>query len=146
MVVPSRIFSHKTILAFIVSIVFCSAALAQSGRGSVTGTVHDSSGAIVPGARVTVTNQATNQTIELQSNASGDYTAPEVAVGSYEVRVEKQGFSQADVKGLTVNAGETARADVVLQIGQARQIVEVEAAAVQVNSEDSRTSVTDRHL
>src|ERR1700751_3564503 len=138
--IPSRIF--RAVLGLIFLSVFSSVALAQSGQGSISGSVHDSSGAIVPGAKVTVINQATNQTIELESNASGVYTVPEVPVGTYEVRVEKQGFSQADVKGLTVNAAETARAEIVLQIGQSRQIIEVEAAAVQVNSEDSRTSVT----
>ena len=67
---------------------------------------------------------------------------PTCPVGTYSVRVEKQGFSQSEIKGLTVNAATTVRADVTMQIGQARQMVEVQASALQVNSEDARTSVT----
>ncbi len=115
---------------------------AQSGRGSVSGTVHDSSGASVPGAKVTVINSATNERYDLATNDAGDYTAADLPVGSYSVRVEKQGFSQSEIKGLTVNAAATVRADVTMQIGQARQMVEVQANALQVNSEDARTSVT----
>ena len=115
---------------------------AQSGRGRVSGTVHDSSGAVVPGVKLTVTNTATNENTTLESGASGDYAAPEVSVGTYDVRAEKEGFTQAEVKNVMVNAGETERVDVTLQIGQSRQVIQVDAAALQINSEDARTSVT----
>lgn len=139
--VPRRI-GYKAVLVVVATLALGCAAFAQSGRGNVSGTVHDSTGAVVPEAKVTVTNMATNETTELQSNSSGDYTAPDIPVGAYVVRVAKPGFSQSEIRGVTVNAGETARVDVSLQIGQARQIVQVEAAALQVNSEDARTSVT----
>ncbi len=117
-------------------------AWAQSGRGNVSGTVHDSSGASVPGAQVTVINSATNQAYDLTTNNSGDYTAADVPVGTYAVRVRKQGFSQSEVNGLIVNSAATARADVTLQIGQSRQTIEVQAGALQVDTEDSQTAVT----
>ncbi|HZQ54968.1 MAG TPA: carboxypeptidase regulatory-like domain-containing protein [Bryobacteraceae bacterium] len=115
---------------------------AQSGRGNITGTVHDSSGASVPGAQVRVTNNTTNQVYNLTTSDTGDYTAADVPVGTYTVHVEKPGFSAAEVHNLNINAGQTGRADVTMQIGQSRQVVEVQAAALQVDSEDSQTAVT----
>ncbi len=140
--VPSRIFWRKAVPVVALLMAACCSAWAQSGRGNVSGTVRDSTGAVVPGAKVAVTNMATNETIALETNASGDYTAPNVSVGTYDVRVQKEGFNQADVKDVIVNAAETARVDVTLQIGQSRQVLQVEATALQVNSEDSRTTVT----
>ncbi len=121
---------------------FCVAAFGQSGRGTISGTVRDSSGAVVSDAKVTVVNTATNQVFDLNTNGVGEFTAAEVPVGTYEVRVEKPGFKQAETKGLVIDAGATARADVILQVGQARQVVEVDATALQLNSEDARTAVT----
>ncbi|HEX4748711.1 MAG TPA: carboxypeptidase regulatory-like domain-containing protein [Bryobacteraceae bacterium] len=140
--IPRWIFLRKAILVVFSLALFCWAAFAQSGRGTISGTVHDSTGAVIPDAKVTVTNMATNETTEQTTGASGDYTVPDVPVGSYLVRVQKQGFSVAEVRAVTVNASNTARVDISLQIGQARQVVEVEASALQVNSEDARTSVT----
>src|SRR5690348_6574514 len=116
--------------------------VAQSERGAIAGAVRDSSGAAVPQAHITITNTATNQVTNLTSSDSGEFTAPEMAVGSYDVRVEKIGFRPTQIHGLTVNAATTARADFNLEIGQSRQVIEVEAAAVQLNSEDSKSSVT----
>ena len=115
---------------------------AQSGRGSVTGTVRDSSGAAIPGADVTVINSATNQTYTLTTNETGNFTAADVPVGTYLVRVQKQGFDKSEISGLTVDSGATARADATMRIGQARQTIEVQAAALQVDSEDSQSAVT----
>jgi hypothetical protein len=114
----------------------------QSGRATITGTVRDTSGAVVPDAQVTVLNTATNQAYQLNSGATGDFTAAEIAVGTYNVKVEKQGFRPSEIKNLAVDAGDTARADVNLQLGESRQVVEVEATALQLNSEDSQTAVT----
>jgi hypothetical protein len=114
----------------------------QSSRGSITGKVTDASGASVPGAKVTVVNNATNVTSELVTSVTGDYTAADIPAGSYSVRIEKPGFGPAETKGLAVNAGANVRADFTMQIGQSRQVVEVEAAALQVDSEDSQTAVT----
>jgi hypothetical protein len=129
-------------LRLLVALALCALVEAQSGRGTISGTVRDASGAVVPTAQVTITNTETNQVSNLSTNDLGDFTIPDVAVGTYSVHVQKAGFSDAEVKGLTVNAGSTARADISMQVGQARQIVEVEAAALQVNSEDSQTVVT----
>src|SRR5438270_6897599 len=123
-------------------IVVTAAALAQSERGTVSGTVRDATGAAVPAARIVIKNNATNQSTELTTNESGEFAAPDIAVGTYTVRAEKGGFRPAEMTGLTVDAASSVRADMNLQVGQSQQVVEVQAAAVQLSSEDSKTSVT----
>ncbi|HLJ18057.1 MAG TPA: TonB-dependent receptor [Bryobacteraceae bacterium] len=115
---------------------------AQSERGTISGTVKDATGAVVPGAAITVTNTATNVTVNLTSNQDGDYTIPSVAVGSYSVRVEKPGFRPAVLNQLTVDAATNVRADVTLQVGTSSQAIEVQASVAQLHTEDAKTSVT----
>jgi hypothetical protein len=114
----------------------------QSERGTVSGTVRDASGALVPQARVTVTNTATNLAFTVTTGETGDYSVPSLPVGTYNVHVEKQGFRPAEVLGLTVNAAVNLRTDVTLEVGSTQQAVEVTAAAVQLHTEDAKSSVT----
>jgi hypothetical protein len=140
--VPSWIVSRIVRLGALAVLLATAVLLAQSERGAISGTVRDSSGAAVPQAQIAITNTATNQVTNLATSAAGDFTAPEMAVGTYDIRVEKTGFRPTQIHGVTVNAATTARADFSLEIGQSRQVIEVEAAAVQLNSEDSKSSVT----
>ena len=66
-------------------------AFAQSERGSISGAVHDVSGAVVPGASIKVTNVATNVILNTVSNAQGEYAVPSLPPSTYTVRVEKRG-------------------------------------------------------
>jgi hypothetical protein len=116
--------------------------LAQSERGTISGTVRDTSGAVVPGAKIVVTNTATGVATTLASNEVGEFTVANVQVGTYNVEVSNQGFRPAEIKGLTVNAATNVRADFNLEIGQSQQVVEVQASAVQLQTEDAKTSVT----
>src|SRR5258708_509235 len=129
-------------LALLLPFALSVTAFAQSERGTVSGTIRDTTGAVVPGAKIVVTNPATNSTFNLTSNESGEYTAPSLQVGTYNVRVDKAGFRPSEIKGLTVDAATTVHADVVLEVGQSTQVIEVQAAAVQLQSEDAKTSVT----
>ncbi len=140
--VPRWIARKFASVCFLALFGLCGILLAQSGRGTISGTVRDSSGAAIPEAKVTITNTATNQVFALNSNAVGEFTAADVPVGNYNVVVEKPGFKQAEMRGLTVDVSATARADATLQVGQARQTVEVDATALQLNSEDAQTAVT----
>jgi len=114
----------------------------QSERGTISGTVHDSSGAVIPAARVTATNIGTNSAINVASNETGDYTIPSLPVGLYNVLVEKEGFRPAQITGLTLNAAANVRADVTLHVGTEKQLVEVQATVVQLHTEDAKTSAT----
>jgi hypothetical protein len=75
---------------------------AQQGRGSIQGTVADSSGAAIGGANVSVINIETNSTFVAQTNSDGFYTAPTLPVGNYTVTAEKQGFKRAVRSGITL--------------------------------------------
>src|SRR5215472_13495886 len=83
------------------SVYFCwlllaaTLALAQTSTSELSGTVHDNSGAVVPGANVTLTNEQTGVTYRQQTTASGLYSFPALPVGSYSVNVEAKGFKAA---------------------------------------------------
>lgn len=121
---------------------FAGTAFAQSERGTITGTVSDSSGAVIPGAKVIVTNTNTGVAITVASNDAGDYTVPQLQVGVYTVRIEKDGFRPASVTGIVLNASASVRADASLEVGSAAQAVEVSASALALSTENAKSSVT----
>jgi len=112
--------------------------LAQTtvGSGSIQGTVTDPSGAVVSGAKVLITNQGTSQTQTLTSNASGSYTSGALDPGKYKVQVSAKGFSTVS-EVMTVEVGNTATANVKLQLGQESQVIEVQASTIAVNTEQA---------
>ena len=116
--------------------------LGQSDRGSISGTVSDSTGAVIPGAKVIVTNPSTNATLSTTSSESGDYTAPNLPVGIYSVRVEREGFKPALLNNVNVNAGLNARGDITLEVGASQQVVEVQAQAAALQTEDAKAATT----
>src|ERR1700677_3973725 len=75
-----------------------------SERGAITGVVTDSSGAVVPGAKVIVTHNATASVTDVMTNGVGEFTVPSLQPGAYTVRVEKQGFQPAEIRGLPLDA------------------------------------------
>src|SRR5579872_430378 len=93
---------------------FTCIAFGQSERGTITGVVQDSSGAVIPSAKIIVTSQATNAKLDAVTNQVGEYTVPSVQPGVYNLRVEKEGFRPTEDKGITVDAATTVRADVKL--------------------------------
>jgi hypothetical protein len=98
------------------------------------GVVSDPSGAVISGAKVIITNVATRQIISVITNASGSFNSGSLVPGDYKTRVSAKGFSSAEVS-LTVLVGNTAKVNVSLQIGEQNQVVEVQASAVRVNTE-----------
>src|ERR1051326_3754456 len=143
--VPSMFF--KRLLRSKLSTVFfatllVTSAYGQSERGTITGAITDASGALVPGARVTVTNTLTNVSSETVSTEAGSYTAANLPVGEYRIRVEKPGFNSAVLSGITLNAANTMRVDVTLEVGTATQSVEVSASAQLLSTDSSKSSVT----
>src|SRR3989475_1913934 len=115
---------------------------AQVQNGEITGTVADPSGAVVPGAKIVLQNLSTRYEIQIQTNSAGIYTAKELNVGPYMVRVEAHGFKRAEASNLVLNAGTVLRVDFKLLLGERTEIVEVTDAAAPVNTETSRLSET----
>ena len=118
----------------VLALAFAATLAAQQGRGSIQGTVKDSSGAIVSGARVTITNIDTNTTFTAQTSDEGYYSAPSLAVGNYSVNVEHTGFKRAVRTGITLQVDQRAQVDVVLELGAVAESVVVEAEAPLVDT------------
>ena len=110
---------------------------AQSTTGTLVGAVRDSSGAIVAGAKVRITNTGTGAVVDTLSNLSGDFVAPNLPPATYNVRVELTGFRSVDISQIRLLTSQTVRNDVRLEPGELQQTVQVEAAAPVVNSEGS---------
>jgi len=104
--------------------------------GSIQGTVTDPSGAFVSGAKVTITNQATGQSLDLPTNSSGTYNSSSLTPGGYKVQVTAKGFSSVSLS-VTVQVGNIANGNVKLQVGRESQIIEVQASDVLVNTEQA---------
>jgi hypothetical protein len=123
-------------------LMFALTAMAQIQNGQFTGTVTDASGAALAGAKVTITNPATNLQVTTTTNGTGVYSAKELPVGVYKITVEAPGFKTYNDAGVTLDPGAIARVDVKMQLGQAREVVEVTGAAANVQTEDSKLSST----
>lgn len=127
-------------VAFACALVGAPAALrAQSTFGTLLGTVKDTSGAVIPGASVIVTNTDEGSTRSATTDESGNYELVDTKAGHYSVRVSKSGFQTSQVTGLTLTARQTLRADVTLAIGQVAQSVTVEGTALGVIATDTST-------
>ncbi len=105
------------------------AAMAQKDAGTILGTVRDASGGIIPGAKVTLTNEDTGLRLTTDSRDDGGYIFTPVKIGNYTLEVEFKGFQKARQSGITVNIQQQVLADFALTPGELTQTVEVTAAA-----------------
>src|SRR5271154_2120966 len=117
----------------------CHSVHAQTFRGTILGSVSDSSGAVVPGATVTIKNLDTGLTRTVSTSDDGSYSAPELPIGNYSVTVEKAGFKSGVVTGIRVEVSTERRADVILQPGQIAQTVEVTGEELPMTESTSDT-------
>src|SRR5579862_1586392 len=104
--------------------------------GSIQGTVTDPSGAVVGGARVTITNKATAQSTATTTSSSGTYASGALIPGDYVVKIEARGFKTVQMP-MTVEVNTTSSGNAKLPLGEAAETVEVEGAAVAVNTEQA---------
>ena len=124
--------------ALVAVLLVASPVFAQTtiSTGSIVGTVTDPSGAVVSGAKVTITSKATAQVSTTTTTSTGTYASGALAPGDYLVRIEGQGFKTAEV-AVTVQVNTTASANVKLEVGQSAQVVEVQASEIAVNTEQA---------
>ena len=111
-------------------------AYAQTG-GQITGVVTDPSGALIPGAAVTVTNTATNVARSTETNAAGLYSFPDLTPGVYDVKVVAAGFGTVVKTGIELQVEQVGRIDFALAVGQAQQTIEVAANAALLATENA---------
>ena len=113
-------------------------ALAQTtvSTGSIVGTVIDPSGAVLSGAKVTITHTATGQVISLTTNSSGAFSSGALNPGEYRAQASAKGFSTVS-QVITVQVNSTASFNPKLQVGRESEVIEVQATAAQVNTEQA---------
>ena len=125
----------RSLLAAVGVFVCVCAALAQSDRGTITGTVSDPAGAIVAAAQVEARNVATDAVYQAATSATGNYTIAQLPVGSYDLTVTVAGFKKFVRTGLVVQVAGTLRVDAALEVGSNTESVTVEAAAPLLKTE-----------
>jgi len=107
---------------------------------NIVGTVMDSSGAVIPDAKVTVANPDKGFSRDLVSNAAGEYTAAKIPIGEYVITAEAPGFQKLVRSGITLQVGQTLRVDLQLTVGQVTQEVTVTGNVVRVETETGAIS------
>jgi hypothetical protein len=117
-------------------------AVSQINTGKITGTVTDSGGAAIAAATVRAINEGTSIVTTVQTQENGDYLVNFLIPGQYTVEVEANGFAKRVERGLAVTAGQSARLNITMQIGEVRQSVEVQAHPFAVNTESAELSQT----
>jgi hypothetical protein len=125
---------------FLVTVLAVSLCFGQTQSARLQGTIHDATGAIVPNAKVTVTNIATRETSEATVNSNGLYVLPVLRPGNYTLTVEAGGFAKSVVTGIELAVSANISQDVTLDIGKLTETVEVIANAVAVTTADAQVS------
>ena len=122
-------------------------AFAQVDQGSISGTIHDSTGAGVPGAKVTVTNTATGFVLTETTDGSGNYTATPLKLGTYTVKVEAKGFAPATQDAVQVNVASTTTADLQVGVeGTQQNVVVTSAPALQTEEASTGQVVSSKTI
>ncbi len=130
------LFATLIVLALIPTSLF-----AQLTRGSIAGTVRDSSGAVVPGATVKVTSVTTNQQRTATTNAEGFYRVPAVEPGTYSILIEKSGFAGVEIRDAQVKTSQETTFDAELNVASTREVVDVSAQAEAITLNKSNPTI-----
>jgi hypothetical protein len=121
----------------VILLVVATAAWGQKDMGSMVGTVRDSSGAVVPGARIAITDVDRGTTFTTTTNENGEYAANPLRVGRYNLKVEKEGFRKQMVGPIEVNVQARPEVNVTLHVGQIAETVTVTSETPQLETETS---------
>jgi hypothetical protein len=113
------------------------AALAQTFRGTLTGTVTDTQGAVVANATVQLTNPATGTVQTLTTNGAGDFNFPELPVGKYALSISSPGFATKKIQDIDIAVTKTTTLHIVLELGQETTVIDVVANAIQTDTTSS---------
>ena len=125
---------QKYLLILAALVCLTAAAFGQTSMGRILGTVTDTTGAIVRGAEVTITNTATGVVREVTTTSAGDYVAPDLEPGPYSVAVEASGFGKVVRVGLVLEVARDIRVDAQLKPGPVSQTVTIDSQAPVINT------------
>lgn len=118
--------------------LLCVSGARAQGTADIVGTITDTSGAVLLGANVTLTNIGTNISRSTTTSTTGDYTFPQMPVGTYSITVEAMGFKRF-ASNVSVSAGDRARVDAKMELGEVSQTVEVQSSSTPALQTDSST-------
>jgi len=129
-------------------VLLAGSAVWAQDTATIVGTVTDSTGAVIPGAKVTVSNPDRGFVREVASDTAGEYTAVRIPIGDYVVTAEATGFEKLVRSGITLTAGQTQRLNMALKVGQVTEKVEVVGNVAKVETENATVSdvVTSKQI
>ncbi len=138
----------RQILALTLALFFALPVPAQTNRGGISGTVFDSTGAVIPMASVTITNLGTNQKVTLKTSEAGVYTATSLEPVTYSVTVEATGFKKAVIHDVKVDTSTTATINITLEPGAIDNMISVTADTPVLNAQTGTTTqtITERQI
>jgi len=139
--VVSRGFFLSTLLALL-SVVLALPAVAQFDTGTISGSIIDSSGAVIPRATVTVTNVDTSYSKTLQSDSGGNYTASALPFGNYMVTATASNFAEAKSQRFVLNVGATVHVNLTMNVAAANQTIEVTGTTTTVDTASATAGTT----
>jgi hypothetical protein len=125
--------------AFLLALLLPVGLFAQE-KGTIVGMVTDSTGSVMPGVNVTVTQIKTGLSRTVVTNAAGLYAAPGLPIGDYSVTAEAKAFKTYERTGITLNVNDTVRVDIQMQVGEVKETVTVTASAVKVQTDSAEIS------
>src|SRR5690242_616436 len=135
-------------VAILIAVLVFSLTMLAQDTGQITGTVHDSSGASVPNAKVTVSNKSQGIVRPTTTNSGGDWLVGGLPGGTYDVSVEAPGFKKYQAKALSLRIGQKLRQDATLQVGATATEITVQGSAVapETQSSDLAGTVTGKEI
>ena len=138
-----------TRVLFLIFFVFVGFAAAQTDRGRLIGTIYDASGAVVPNATVTATNQSTDASRQVAANEKGRYRIDDLLPASYKLAATASGFAESAVEAVPLAVGQERTLDLHLQPEGVRETITVESGAlaqVETSSASIGASVSTREV
>jgi hypothetical protein len=130
----------KNLFGLVVLVLMCFASVKAQENAELTGTVTDPSGAVIPNAKVTITNTSNGESRTTVSNGAGLYDFSGLNHGIYNMRVEAQGFTTYQKSNIIMNVANTVQENAILQVGAGTQTVTVEADALHLQTETNEVS------
>jgi len=122
------------------------AAHAQSASATLSGTVEDQKGGVVPGVQITLTNTATTLERQVVTNESGSFVLPLLPPGKYRLTAQREGFMSAQIPELVLNVGDQKTLQIQLKVGDVKEVVNVTGEAPLINESAAVGTVVDRQF
>lgn len=119
---------HRWLLALLALLSLSVSSFAQGDYAQLSGTVRDKSGAVIPGAKVTISSAGLNVDRNVTSNGEGLYTIPQLRPGTYKIAVEASGFKSATLPDLLLGVGQSRSLDLELEAGQVTESINISAS------------------